>query len=569
MGDAMRLTKIVCTLGPACEDIDVLEKMIRAGLDAARLNFSHGTHEQHDRTLTRVRAVAKSVGKTVAVIQDLCGPKIRVGAVKDGETSFASESSVRFYRDAVEADPGQFSCTCPEIIGDLKLGDRVLVDDGRIKMIVVAVEPERVTCHVTEGGRVLPGKGINLPGVALSMRALTEKDRADLAWGLEHDVDYVALSFVRSPEDVLELRRILHEHTSDIHVIAKLEKPEAVDRLDEIIAVSDAVMVARGDLGVEMPLERIPGIQKRIIAAAGRQGKPVITATEMLQSMIVQSSPTRAEVTDVANAILDGSDAVMLSGETAVGRYPLEAVTTMARIADEADSMRGELALVRPSFLESSDMPMTEGIALGARQIARKVPAKLVAVGTHSGTTARILSKEDLSIRILATSNDLRACQRMALYRGVLPVLLQGLMDLDQMLAEIERVALERQLAKPGDLVVILGGVPFGKSGTTNTIQLRRLQAGESAAPASSRARWRFKGTEKTYDYAVDYLACIGCGICVKRCPYDIFAMDEEHAVINEAQLSRCILDRTCERSCPTGAIVIREVTESSSNPEG
>ncbi|HUU42753.1 MAG TPA: pyruvate kinase, partial [Planctomycetota bacterium] len=485
----MRLTKIVCTLGPACEEIDVLEKMIRSGMDVARLNFSHGSYAQHETTLTRVRAVARSLGKTVAVIQDLCGPKIRVGAVAGGATEFVTDSSVRFYRDAVEADAGQFSCTCPEVVADLKLGDRVLINDGRVQMVVVAVEPDRATLHVTEGGRVLPEKGINLPGVTLRMPALTEKDRADLEWGLAHDVDYVALSFVRSPDDVLELRRILHEHTSDIHVIAKLEKPEAVNRLQEIIEVSDVVMVARGDLGVEMPLERIPGIQKQIIRAAALQGKPVITATEMLQSMILEPTPTRAEVTDVANAILDGSDAVMLSGETAVGRYPLEAVLTMARIAEEADKMRAQLAGTRPSPMETSDLPMTEAVALGARGIAQKIPAKLVAVGTHSGHTARILSKEDLAIPILATSDDLRACQRMALYRGVIPVQLQGLLDLDQMLSEIERVALERKLAVAGELIVILGGVPFGKSGTTNTVQVRRLQAGETAAPASSRAR--------------------------------------------------------------------------------
>lgn len=563
----MRLTKIVCTLGPACEDMDVLEKMVRSGLDVARLNFSHGTHEHHETTLTRLRAIARSLGTTVAVIQDLAGPKLRVGPVKDGRTEFAEGSIVRFCRDEVEADPTQFSCTYPRVLDDLCLGDRILVNDGRIRMVVVSVEPDRVSCHVAVGGTVKPGKGINLPGVNLTLPALTEKDRRDLEWGLAHDVDCVALSFVRSPRDVLELRRILHQHTSDIHVIAKIEKPEAIESLDEIIEVSDAVMVARGDLGVEMPLERIPGIQKHIIRAAARHGKPVITATEMLQSMMTSPTPTRAEVSDVANAILDGSDAVMLSGETAVGDYPLEAVVTMSRVAEEADRMRSEAAAKRPATLEQPDMPMTEAIARGARQIARKIPARLVAVGTHSGHTARILSKEDLAVPVLAASDDERACRRMCLYRGVIPAHLTGLMDLDQMLAELERVTLQRKLASPGDLIVIVGGVPFGKSGTTNTVQVRRLQADETVTPpASSRARWRFKSSDKTYDYAVDYLACIGCGMCVKRCPYNIFAMDEEHAVINEDHLSRCIMDRTCERSCPTGAVSIREVAEEGNN---
>ena len=565
----MRLTKIVCTLGPACEDLGILEKMVRSGLDVARLNFSHGTHEQHEMHLTRVRAVARSQDKTVAVIQDLGGPKIRIGPVRDGGTEFAAGSSVRFFRGEVEANAGQFSCTYPQVLDDLRLGDRVLLNDGRIEMVVVSVETDGVVCHVTVGGKVLPGKGINLPGVKLGVPALTEKDRRDLNWGLAHDVDYVALSFVRSPEDVLELRRILHEHTSDIHVIAKLEKPEAIEHLEEIIEVSDAVMVARGDLGVEMPLERVPGVQKQIIRAAAKQGKPVITATEMLQSMMTSARPTRAEVTDVANAILDGSDAVMLSGETAVGEHPLEAVVTMSRIAAEADRMRTELASESPLVLEMPDMPMTEAVARGARQIVERTPARLVAVGTHSGYTARILSKEDLPIPVLAASDDERACRKMGLYRGVIPVHLTGLISLDQMLAELERVTLERKLAESGEVIVIVGGVPFGKSGTTNTVQVRRLQADERAVvPGSSRARWRFKRSDKTYDYAVDYLACIGCGICVKRCPYNIYTMDEEHAVINEGQLERCILDRTCERSCPTGAISIVEVTESEDRSE-
>jgi len=559
----MRLTKIVCTLGPACEDIEVLEKMVRSGMDVARLNFSHGTHEVHETALTRVRAVSRSLGKAVAVVQDLCGPKIRVGPVRDGETEFAEGSTVRFCRAEVEADPTQFSSTYPEVLDDLKLGDRVLLCDGRIQMVVVAIEPDRAACRVTVGGKVLPGKGINLPGVALKIPALTDKDRRDLEWGLAHDIEYVALSFVRRAEDVLELRRILHERTSDINVIAKLEKPEAIEHLDEIIEVSDVVMVARGDLGVEMPLERIPGIQKQIIRAAARRGKPVITATEMLQSMISSATPTRAEVTDVANAILDGSDAVMLSGETAVGSYPLESVLTMSRIAEEADRMRAELGLGPGVTFESPDMPLTEAVARGARQIVQRTGARLVAVGTHSGYTARILSKEDLAVPVLGASDDEAACRRMALYRGVVPVHLTGLMSLDQMLGELERVTLERKLAVPGDLVVILGGVPFGKSGTTNTVQVRRLEANEkTAVPVSNRARWRFVSSDKTYDYAVDYLACIGCGICVKRCPYNIFRMDGERAVINEGQLERCILDRTCERSCPTGAISITEVPD-------
>jgi len=560
----MRLTKIVCTLGPASDDIEVLERMVRSGVDAARLNFSHGTHEDHETALTRLRAVTKSLGRTVAVIQDLSGPKIRLGPVAAEGAELAEGSLVHFCRDEVEADARQFSCTWPEVVGDLRLGDHVFLGDGRIRMVVVAVEPGRVDCHVTVGGTLLPEMGVNLPGVKLSVPALTDKDRRDLEWGLAHEVDYVALSFVRSPEDVLELRRILHERTSDIHVIAKLEKPEAIEHLDDIIDVSDVVMVARGDLGVEMPLEQVPGIQKRIIAAAAGRGKPVITATEMLQSMMTNPTPTRAEVSDVANAILDGSDAVMLSGETAVGDYPLQALVAMGRIAEEADRLSAELQSARPALLEHPDMPMTEAMACGARQIVQKIPARLVALGTHSGHTARIVSKEGLSVPVLAVSDDERACARMALYRGVTPVQVTGLLNLDQMLADLERVALERKLVEPGDLMVILGGVPFGKSGTTNTVQVRRVEADETVAAVSSRARWRFTGDEKTYDYAVDYLACIGCGICVKRCPYNIFTMREDHAIINEEQLARCILDRTCERSCPTGAISITEVADSS-----
>ena len=288
----MRLTKIVCTLGPASEDLDVLEKMVRSGMDVARLNFSHGTHDEHFTMLTRLRTVARSVGRTVAAIQDLCGPKIRLSETEGEGAAFERGSTVRFYREAVKANSKQFSCTFPSLIADLRLGDRILIRDGRIQLVVVATEPDRVSCHVVQGGQFHSGAGINLPGVKLSTSALTEKDRHDLQWGIENEVDYVALSFVRSPHDVLQLRRILHEHTSDIQVIAKLEKPEAVEHLADIIEVSDAVMVARGDLGVEMSLEKVPGIQKRIIAEAARQEKPVITATEMLQSMIHSPTPT-------------------------------------------------------------------------------------------------------------------------------------------------------------------------------------------------------------------------------------------------------------------------------------
>jgi pyruvate kinase len=307
-----------------------------------------------------------------------------------------------------------------------------------------------------------------------------------------------------------------------------------------------------------MPLERIPATQKRIIAAAARHGKPVITATEMLQSMIESATPTRAEVTDIANAILDGSDAVMLSGETSVGKHPVESVSAMSRIAEEADRLRAERAAAAPSY-DDALHALTEAVAEGARQIARRIPANLVAVGTHSGLTARVLSKEDLAVPVLAASDDERACRRMALYRGVVPALLGGIVSLDQMLVEIERAAVDRRLAKHGDVIVILGGVPFGKSGTTNTIQVKRVAATSAEQPGPTRARWRFESGGRTWDYVVDYVACIGCGICVKRCPFGIFAMEGDQVTVNETQLPRCIFDRTCEMGCPTGAIRITQ----------
>ncbi len=473
----MRLTKIVCTLGPASDDIGVISKMVRAGMDVARLNFSHGTPEEHEARLDRLRKVAARAGRTVAVMQDLCGPKLRVGEVKAGRAEFVADSAVLFSREPVEADATRFSCAAPEVVADLRPDDPVLINDGRVRLVVTSVETDGARCRVVVGGAVESHKGINLPGAKLRLPALTDKDRRDLAWGLAHDVDYVALSFVRKADDILELRRALGERARDVHIVAKLEKPEVLGQLEAIIDSSDAVMVARGDLGVEMPIEQIPATQKRIIAVAARRGKPVITATEMLQSMIESATPTRAEVTDVANAILDGSDAVMLSGETSVGRFPVEAVSAMSRIAEEADGMRSERAMASPPTGEQTDVPLTEAMSEGARQIAQRLPANLVAVGTHSGVTARVLSKEDLALPIFAASDDERACRRMALYRGVIPARLTGLASLDQMFAAIEGAAVERGLVNAGNTIVIIGGVPFGRSGTTNTIQVRRVGA--------------------------------------------------------------------------------------------
>jgi pyruvate kinase len=470
----MRRAKIVCTLGPASREPAFIGHLIDEGMNVARINFSHGDRADHARTLRAVREEADKRDRPVAVLQDLQGPKIRVGRFARGEVELEPGADFVITTRDVVGDDKQVSTTYPGLPRDVKPGDTLLLDDGLLQLEVDRTEGPDVMTRVLVGGTLKNSKGINLPGIAISAPALTDKDRADLAFGLDLGVDFVALSFVRSPEDVKEAVGLCTQGHRRVPVIAKLEKPEAVARLEEIIDAADGVMVARGDLGVEMGPEKVPLIQKRAIEEANRRGKLVITATQMLESMIVSQRPTRAEASDVANAVLDGTDALMLSGETATGRYPLLAVRTMARIIEEIESSARFKARFDGSSLDLSFS--TNAVAKSAVVAARQMNANVIACVSDSGGSARLVSDYRPEAQIVALTSLEEVYRRLALYWGVEPVHTPRAATFDAMVAEVAQLLQARGLAKSGDLAVITVAVPIGSGESTNTLHLHRLR---------------------------------------------------------------------------------------------
>lgn len=462
----MRRTKIVATVGPASRSPEILERLVQAGVDVFRLNFSHGTHEEHLAVISSVRAIALRLGKPIALLQDLSGPKIRIGKVRDGVV-LVNGARITITTDAnVEGSAEQISTTYLPLANDVEPGDRVLLDDGNLELRVRAVASGRVECEVVDGGPLRSNKGMNLPGVALSTPALTDKDRRDLAFGIEHGVDFVALSFVRQPQDIAEAKALVTSLGAATPVIAKVEKPQALDNLEAILAACDGVMVARGDLGVELGTENVPIAQKRIIAAANAAGRVVITATQMLESMIENPRPTRAEASDVANAILDGTDAVMLSGESAVGKFPVETVETMARIADyteehgaaairrRGDARRGD----RQSGLEAPGTPATRSLTRVAASVAEELGCKLILAFTESGITARLLALNRPRMPVVAITHDERVYRQLALTWGVVPVRSELVDNTDDLLAAGEERLKARGFVRTGDTILMLSG---------------------------------------------------------------------------------------------------------------
>jgi pyruvate kinase len=458
-------TKIVATIGPASRSPETLRALVEAGVDVFRLNFSHGTHGDHTATLRSIRGAADSVGRVVAVLQDLCGPKIRLGPIAGGEvTCNLGEQFTLAADDDGASDPARLTCSYRSLPGDLEPGDSVLFADGTVAMRVVSTSTDGARLEVTLPGKLRSRQGINVPGAALSVEALTEKDLADLEWTRENPVDYVGLSFVRSAADVRRLREELAARGIGAKIVAKLEKPQAVDNLDAILAETDAAMVARGDLGVEIDVERVPAVQKRILAACSRARIPVITATQMLGSMESSSRPTRAEASDVFNAILDGTDAVMLSGETAVGSYPVEAVATMSRIAAEAERVLDESAPAAPDPSTRAGwlLPITQGIAEAASAACRRLDVHLFVIATHSGRTALEVSKHRNPTPTLAVTSQPEVARQMALYWGVTPMHYEGAETFRQALAYALDWAKPRGLVRTGDRVMLLGGTVPG-----------------------------------------------------------------------------------------------------------
>ena len=470
----MLRTKIVCTLGPASDNEEIVRAFVKAGMAVARVNFSHGSYEDHARRIETVRRVAGEAGRPVAILADLQGPKLRVGLLpQEGMTLTAGETVTL---DAVESttEPTTIPLPHPEVLRDVHPGDRMLLDDGLLELQVLEGDGQQVRAQVIVGGVLQSRKGLSLPHTSIRMPSITEKDQADAAFALEQEVDYFALSFVRSGDDVARLRAWLQERQADTPIIAKIEKPEALDCIDDILSASDGLMVARGDLGVEAPAEEVPIAQKRIIRACNESCKPVITATQMLDSMMRNPRPTRAEASDVANAILDGTDAIMLSGETAVGRYPVESVRTMARIAQVTErSMPYADWLMRAQ--RQGSRGVTDAIAQVACEIAAELKATAIITSTVSGSTSLRVASHRPVTPIVAPTPDLATYRQLALVWGVEPLLVDQFVHTDDMIVTVVEAARARDLVEDGDLVIITAGVPLGGTGLTNTLKVHRV----------------------------------------------------------------------------------------------
>ncbi|MDP9094706.1 MAG: pyruvate kinase [Actinomycetota bacterium] len=466
-----RRAKIVCTLGPSTETPERCRAMVEAGMDVARLNFSHGNHAEHGRRFHEVRQAAAAAGRNVAVLADLQGPKIRLGRFAEGPVEWDTGERVRITVEACEGTHDRVSTTYGQLAEDVRPGDKLLVDDGNIALVVAFIENGTdVVCDVTEGGTVSNNKGLSLPGVSVSVPAMSDKDAEDLEFALRLGVDYVALSFVRHAEDVKLVHRVMDEVGIRRPVIAKLEKPEAVESLEDVVLAFDGVMVARGDLGVEMPLEQVPVVQKQAIQICRDNAKPVIVATQMLESMITHSRPTRAEASDVANAVIDGADAVMLSGETSVGRYPVQSVATMSRIINSVEESG-----TRVTGLQHNPRTPGGAIVKAAKDIGDALGAVALVAFTQTGDTARRLSRLQPTQRILVFTPVEQVQRQMALIWGAEAHLVWTVKTTDDMVRQVDSALLNRGVCHPHDLVIVVAGTPPTTPGATNTIRVHHI----------------------------------------------------------------------------------------------
>lgn len=472
----MKKTKIVCTIGPASESLDTLVKLIEAGMNVARLNFSHGDHAEHLNRIKNIRKASEQTGKMVGIMLDTKGPEIRTNNMKDGKITITKGDTVRISMNEVEGTNERFSVTYAQLINDVAPGSSILLDDGLINLLVTDIDRdnEDIVTTAQNTGVLKNKKGVNVPGVSVNLPGLTDKDKSDIHFGLDNNVDYIAASFVRRPSDVLEITEILEkEDKMHVQIIPKIENQEGVDNLEEILAISDGLMVARGDLGVEIPTEDVPIVQKRMISLCNTAGKPVITATQMLDSMQANPRPTRAEASDVANAIFDGSDAIMLSGETAAGDYPVESVQTMYNIA-----LRTESALVNQDAfaLKAYDQnDMTEAIGQAVGHTAKNLNISTIVAATESGHTARMISKFRPKADILAVTFSEETARGLALQWGVQPTVSEKPTSTDDMFNLATQTTVEKGYAKEGDLILITAGVPVGERGTTNVMKIQLI----------------------------------------------------------------------------------------------
>ena len=470
-----RKVKILATLGPASSTPEMIRALMEAGADAFRINMSHGSQADKAKLVEAIRALEKGLHRPTTILFDLQGPKLRVGKFAGGSAMLEGGQQFVFDRDPAPGDATRVELPHPELFAAVTKGARLLVDDGKIRLKVDAVSPERIAAVVEVGGKISDSKGVNVPDVLIPIPALTEKDRSDLKFAIEQGADWIALSFVQRPEDVAEARILVGERAA---LLAKIEKPQAIDRLAEILEHADAVMVARGDLGVELPPEGVPPLQNRIVAMARQAGKPVVVATQMLESMIVSPTPTRAEVSDVANAIYEGADAVMLSAESAAGSYPLESVEMMDRIAQSVES--DPIYSARIHFTETpSEATAADALSESAAQITRTLEVKAMACYTTSGSTARRIARERPPVKTLVMTASLKVARRLGLQWGVHAVHTRDVSSFEEMVGKAKRMALRHQLAAPGDRMVIMAGVPFKTAGSTNVIHVVKLAGDE------------------------------------------------------------------------------------------
>ncbi len=470
-----RRTKIVCTIGPSSGSAAVIERLIKAGMNVARLNLSHGEHREHDRYIKTIRKLSQRLGINVAILMDLPGPKYRIGKLESGKALLEKGAQVVLTTRRVTGNAALVPVSLPNLPQDVRVGDIVLLDDGAIQLRVIDKGDGEITCRVTAGGVLTVGRGLVVPGMRTSSPFITEALRQHILFAIEEQPEYLALSFVSSAKDVAEVRAILRKDNADVPIIAKIERGEAVDKFDTILAVTDGIMVARGDLGVDIPLEKVPLIQKEIIRKCNQAGKPVITATQMLESMVNSPSPTRAEVADVANAIFDGTDATMLSEETAIGKYPVQALKMMARVAQEAESNLPyeQILAERENWLE---LQTDELIGYNACLAAQSLRAAAIVALTQSGSTAGRLSKYRPRMPILAITPNSVTCGRLLLRWGVYPFLTARPSSVDNLFVIATKLAKDLGIAKPGDLIVITGGIPLGVAGSTNLLKVENIQ---------------------------------------------------------------------------------------------
>ncbi|MFP4962301.1 pyruvate kinase [Staphylococcus epidermidis] len=499
----MRKTKIVCTIGPASESEEMLEKLMNAGMNVARLNFSHGSHEEHKARIDTIRKVAKRLNKTIGLLLDTKGPEIRTHNMKDGLIVLEKGKEVIVSMDEVEGTPEKFSVTYENLINDVNIGSYILLDDGLVELQVKEINKDKgeVKCDILNTGELKNKKGVNLPGVKVNLPGITDKDADDIRFGIKENVDFIAASFVRRPSDVLDIRQILEEEKAEITIFPKIENQEGIDNIEEILEVSDGLMVARGDMGVEIPPESVPMVQKDLIRKCNKLGKPVITATQMLDSMQRNPRATRAEASDVANAIYDGTDAVMLSGETAAGQYPEEAVKTMRNIAVSAEAAQDYKKLLsdRTKLVETS---LVNAIGVSVAHTALNLNVKAIVAATESGSTARTISKYRPHSDIIAVTPSEKTARQCAIVWGVNPVVKEGRKTTDALLNNAVATAVETGRVSNGDLIIITAGVPTGEKGTTNMMKIHLV--GDEIAKGQGVGRGSVVGHAIVADSASD-----------------------------------------------------------------